>query len=254
MKLFALLLWCNVDAWLLTTHRPCGKPTGTYRAARPMLHEYEGDALPPSFHGGKSPYDVLGIDYGASMQEVRTAYRKRAREFHPDTSSSPDADKFQELVEAFQAFGKIKPGSLESHPLWFKLSGLDRYWSREQGYDTADLLEMWLVLTNKIEDYVDENGHDLPDLDPSSLAALQLREWDMAAVQGAADEAESSAAGISKILAYRFFLGNEQWRVRWSVGDTEEAHEETWEVWGVLDTDQLRREAEQVRASASTSS
>ena len=56
---------------------------------------------------------------------------------------------------------------------------------------------------------------------------------------------ETSAAGIQQLLEYRVQFGNEQWRVRWA-----DSAGETWETWRVLDTDDLRRRAEQLRAAA----
>ena len=44
------------------------------------------------------------------------------------------------------------------------------------------------------------------------------------------------------------FKGNEQWRVRWE-GEGEEG--DTWETFRVLDTEALRRRAEELRAEAS---
>ena len=62
------------------------------------------------------------------------------------------------------------------------------------------------------------------------------------------EEEEVSVAGIEAVLGYRTFLGNEQWRVLWSVSGDASGHageqEETWEVYRVLDTKRLRREAD----------
>ena len=37
------------------------------------------------------PYEVLGLEEGSDAQEVRTAYRRLAKIYHPDVNSSPDA-------------------------------------------------------------------------------------------------------------------------------------------------------------------
>lgn len=47
-------------------------------------------------------YDVLGVAKGASADEIRRAYRKLARELHPDVNKSPDAaKKFGEVQKAY---------------------------------------------------------------------------------------------------------------------------------------------------------
>lgn len=47
-------------------------------------------------------YDVLGIAKNASAEEIKTAYKKKAKQFHPDVSTEPDAEKkFKEVLEAY---------------------------------------------------------------------------------------------------------------------------------------------------------
>ncbi len=47
-------------------------------------------------------YEVLGIARGASADEIRGAYRKLARQLHPDMNKAPDAaKKFNEVQEAY---------------------------------------------------------------------------------------------------------------------------------------------------------
>lgn len=48
-------------------------------------------------------YEVIGVQKGASTEEIKKAFRQKAREFHPDVNKSEDAHKrFQELNEAYQ--------------------------------------------------------------------------------------------------------------------------------------------------------
>jgi molecular chaperone DnaJ len=48
-------------------------------------------------------YETLGVTRGDSEEEIRTAFRKKAMQYHPDRNKSPDAEeKFKEINEAYQ--------------------------------------------------------------------------------------------------------------------------------------------------------
>ena len=50
----------------------------------------------------KDYYKIMALERGASQDEIKRAYRKLARKFHPDVSTEPDAEKrFKDLAEAY---------------------------------------------------------------------------------------------------------------------------------------------------------
>jgi len=50
----------------------------------------------------KDYYEVLGVPSGASLDDIKHAYRRLARKYHPDVSTASDAEaRFKEIGEAY---------------------------------------------------------------------------------------------------------------------------------------------------------
>ena len=52
----------------------------------------------------KDPYEVLGVERKASEADIKKAYRRLARRFHPDVNAGDNAakKKFQEIAGAYE--------------------------------------------------------------------------------------------------------------------------------------------------------
>src|SRR4051812_44334482 len=55
---------------------------------------------------GSDYYKTLGVDKKASQDDIKKAYRKLARQYHPDTNKDAGAEeRFKEISEAYDVLG-----------------------------------------------------------------------------------------------------------------------------------------------------
>ena len=55
----------------------------------------------------KDYYQILGVEKGASKDEIKKAFRKKAAQYHPDKKTG-DEDKYKEVTEAYSVLGDEK--------------------------------------------------------------------------------------------------------------------------------------------------
>ena len=68
----------------------------------------------------RDPYDILGVPRGASDDDIKKAYRKLSRLYHPDANvNNPNKaqaeEKFKEVQQAYQQIQQEKEGGYSSY-------------------------------------------------------------------------------------------------------------------------------------------
>jgi len=101
------LLLIGVLIWFLMTRRAGESPGDFYRRyrgyKRPSTGQGEGryeekrDGEAPSGNEEKDPFKILGIEPGASPDEIKAAYRKAVAKYHPDKVTHLGKE-FQEMA------------------------------------------------------------------------------------------------------------------------------------------------------------
>ena len=68
-------------------------------------NDFEKNRNKPGISPKKDYYEILDVSKGASKEEIKEAYRKKAKQYHPDINpNNKEAEaKFREATEAYEA-------------------------------------------------------------------------------------------------------------------------------------------------------
>jgi molecular chaperone DnaJ len=88
-------------------------------------------------------YDVLGVSRSASEKEIKSAFRKLARELHPDVSQEPGAEeRFREAAEAYEVLSRGETRELYDR---FGHEGLHTGGFRPTQFDFSNIADLFSV-------------------------------------------------------------------------------------------------------------
>jgi molecular chaperone DnaJ len=86
-------------------------------------------------------YELLGVSRDASSEEIKRAFRRLARELHPDVSQAPDAEhRFREVVEAYEVLSNSERRELYDR---FGHAGLRGGGFRPTAFDLGSLSDLF---------------------------------------------------------------------------------------------------------------
>ena len=111
----------------------------------------------------KDYYSILGGDRKASADDIKRAYRKLARKYHPDVSKEPNAEeKFKEVAEAYETLkdpekraafdqlGSFQPGQdFRPPPDWWKQFAEAQPGFEQHAFEDVDLADLFAGLTGR---------------------------------------------------------------------------------------------------------
>lgn len=85
------------------------------------------DAVARAISSGDDLYALLGVDPGASDEDIRHAYRALARRYHPDANPGDGRpDGFRRIAAAYEVLGDERERAAYDRARWLELLGAGR--------------------------------------------------------------------------------------------------------------------------------
>lgn len=95
-----------------------------------------------------NPYEVLGIKPGASQDEIKSAYRKLVKQYHPDQYRDNPLQELaqKKLAEINEAYAMLTNGNTSSNSSSYNTYSSNSNNNYSSGNDSADLSQVRMLL------------------------------------------------------------------------------------------------------------
>jgi curved DNA-binding protein CbpA len=86
----------------------------------------------------KNYYELLGVPFDATLEEIKVVYRELARIHHPDSvrtidnpNATPDPEFFKEISQAYATLGNIERRQEYDLSLQEEIEDTEKHWSKD---------------------------------------------------------------------------------------------------------------------------
>ena len=115
-------------------------------------------------------YELLGVSRGATDTDIKKAFRRKARELHPDVSTAPDAqERFREVAEAYEVLSNSETRDLYDR---YGVAGLRRGGFTPTSFDVGNLSDLFAAFFG--DDLFGPSGRSSPARGGDVAVALDV--------------------------------------------------------------------------------
>ncbi|MFM9874513.1 MAG: DnaJ domain-containing protein [Fimbriimonadaceae bacterium] len=153
-------------------------------------------------------YSNLGVSVGASQDEIRTAYRKMARQFHPDRNPSEEAqERFLSIKESYETLSNGDRKEIYDRYRGYAAKAKAKAETSEPKVKVSSGERVQTASYFKDRVAWEQDGKRQPDRDEFLRARRKIEEMQKMAARGRWGEAAGFAdeiirAGVNEPLAY----------------------------------------------------